>query len=165
MDYYNTIAEGYDELHSEEQARKFKLILDNFEFAPDSTVLDVGCGSGLSACFIDPPIIGADPAGELLKLARSRLWQVARCRAEDLPFKEGSFDNVIAVTAVHNFDDHRAGLAEIARVTKSSAVITILKQARNYDDIMDTIQNIFHSWEKKKIEEDEFDDILILFRN
>ena len=76
MDYYDSIADGYDELHGEEQERKFKHVLSKMEFQTDSSVLDVGCGTGLVSRYIESKITGIDPSINLLKIARSRLFQV-----------------------------------------------------------------------------------------
>jgi demethylmenaquinone methyltransferase/2-methoxy-6-polyprenyl-1,4-benzoquinol methylase len=164
MNYYDSIAEGYDNLHGEEQARKFKLVLENIEIPPDKRVLDVGCGTGLAFNHIDSHITGIDPSIELLKIAKNRLFQVTMGSAEHLPFKANSFDIVIAMTSVHNFSDFRLGLSEIVRVCKFSAVITILKKSKNFNDINTAIFENSHDWEIISVDEDEHDHVMILIR-
>lgn len=46
MEWYNAIADSYDELYSEEQIVKYELVTSNLS-KDVGTVLDVGCGSGL----------------------------------------------------------------------------------------------------------------------
>jgi ubiquinone/menaquinone biosynthesis C-methylase UbiE len=45
------------------------------------------------------------------------------CRAEDLPFADGSFDVVVSRIAAHHFDDIGAGIGEMARVSNRVVVI------------------------------------------
>ena len=47
--------------------------------------------------------------------------------ARELPFQDDSFDLVISITTVHNFDrkDCMAALKEISRVSKGNAFITV----------------------------------------
>jgi SAM-dependent methyltransferase len=45
------------------------------------------------------------------------------CRAEDLPFADGSFDIVTSRIAPHHFSDIRAAIAEMGRVSKGLVVI------------------------------------------
>ena len=45
------------------------------------------------------------------------------CRAEDLPFADGSFDVVACRTAAHHFDDVRTAVGEMARVSGDLVLI------------------------------------------
>jgi SAM-dependent methyltransferase len=45
------------------------------------------------------------------------------CRAEDLPFADGSFDVVVSRIAAHHFDDIGKGVGEMARVSNRVVVI------------------------------------------
>jgi ubiquinone/menaquinone biosynthesis C-methylase UbiE len=45
------------------------------------------------------------------------------CRAEDLPFADGSFDVVVSRIAAHHFDDIGKGIGEMARVSNRVVVI------------------------------------------
>jgi SAM-dependent methyltransferase len=45
------------------------------------------------------------------------------CRAEDLPFADGSFDVVVSRIAAHHFDDIGKAIGEIARVSNRVVVI------------------------------------------
>ena len=44
-------------------------------------------------------------------------------RAEELPFEDDSFDAAMAMITVHHWPDQRAGLAEMARVARTRAVV------------------------------------------
>jgi len=130
MDYDN-IASGYDELYGEEQNKKAALILSHAKIK--GKVLDVGCGSGkTSELFGD--VIGIDPSIELLKYAKI---PVVQGMAEELPFKDGSFDWAVCLTAIHH-TDHKKAILEMERVAANIA-ITILKKSSKHEEILKEI--------------------------
>jgi SAM-dependent methyltransferase len=45
------------------------------------------------------------------------------CRAEDLPFAEGSFDVVACRLAPHHFEEVQAGISEMARVSRGLVLV------------------------------------------
>lgn len=45
------------------------------------------------------------------------------CRAEELPFADGSFDAAVTRIAPHHFDDIRAAITELARVARHVVVV------------------------------------------
>jgi len=154
MNYYDGIAEGYNELHGEEQLKKLNIIAGEIKVNKDTKLLDVGCGTGLSAKVFDCDITGIDPAEKLLEQAP---FKKIKAKAESLPFKDNEFDVVIAITSIHNFDNIEKGLKEIKRVGKDQFALTVLKKAKNKQEILKKIENIFKI--KKQIEEDK--DIIV----
>lgn len=84
-------------------------------------VLDLGCGTGALAEALDgrgARVWGVDASEEMLAVARSRLparVAVRQARAEQLPFKDGWFERVVARLVVHLVDRPRA-FAETLRV-------------------------------------------------
>ena len=92
--------------------------------AAATALLDVACGDGylLSLIAGQRPAIeltGVDMSGEELAAAGSRLQRRAtlrRCRAQELPFEDGSFDVVVSHLALMLMDDSPLVLAEIRRV-------------------------------------------------
>jgi len=129
MGYYDAIASGYDELHGEEQRKKVTLIKEKLtelgiEF---SSLLDVGCGSGISLEGWDCYKKGIDPSGELIKKALEKGFDVQVASAEKIPFADNSFDLVICLTAAHHFGEK--GLEEIKRVGRKYFVFSFLKKA------------------------------------
>jgi len=140
MNYYDETARGYNELHGEEQLNKLRIIADEIKVSKDTKLLDVGCGTGLSAKVFDCNIVGIDPAEKLLQQSP---FKTIKAKAESLPFKDHEFDVVIAVTSIHNFDDIEAGLKEIKRVGKDQFALTVLKKANNANQITEKIKEIF----------------------
>src|SRR3989338_10662666 len=109
MDYYTLISRGYNELHMEEQLNKISIIKDNIKIGRSSKILDVGCGTGISSgfgCFV----VGIDPSIGLLKQNNNKKILGV---AENLPFKNYSFDYVVSITSIHNFKNIKKSINEI----------------------------------------------------
>ena len=153
-EYYNSIAEGYEELHGEEQHKKINLIKKYFHPKPTERLLDVGCGTGLTTEPWDCQRFGIDPAEKLLKKARQKDMIVYRLApAEKIPFDDNHFDHVISITAIQNFNDIAKGLDEIRRVGKKSFVLTFLKRSDKRPIIERFIEEKFHI--DKRLEEEK----------
>lgn len=140
MNYYDATARNYNELHGEEQLAKLKLIAEYIKVKKSTKLLDVGCGSGLSAKVFKCRITGIDPSEKLLKQCP---FKTIKAGAESIPFPDHSFDVVIAVTSIHNFTDIEKGLKEIKRVGRDCFALTVLKKSRNKELILKLINNLF----------------------
>ena len=149
MDYYNSIAKSYNELHGAEQKKKLAIIASHLAVSKDDKLLDVGCGTGLSSDFPCKEF-GIDPSLELLKQAPFKSKAVAM--AEHLPFKDKSFDTVISVTALHHTDVAKA-LEEIKRVGKNRFVFSLLKKSPSVHTLKKAIAKTFPV--AQSIEEDK----------
>jgi ubiquinone/menaquinone biosynthesis C-methylase UbiE len=153
-DYYDLISEGYDELHKEEQEEKLDLIRKYVQVDPKERLLDVGCGSGISSEF---PCIrfGIDPSFNLLKKAGERGVIPIQGSAEKLPFKDGSFDLIISLTAAQNFSDIKKALKEMKRVGRNIYVISILKKSKQVSILEEEVSSIFQNMRAEKIEQEK----------
>ena len=84
--------------------------------------LDVGCGTGRGLPLYGAGIrvIGLDPAWDSLRRARRRGPGVPLVQgsAEALPFRDGTFDTVVASLVFCSVADPARGLAEVKRVLR-----------------------------------------------
>ena len=146
MNYYNEIAEGYEELHKEEQEKKIKLIKKYLKPKQDEKLLDVGCGSGLTTRCWKCKRFGIDPSEKLLEKAKAndKNGTYALASAEKIPFSDRYFDIVVSITAIQNFDNIEKGLREIKRVGKEKFVLSFLKKSPKSKYINSTIQKLFN---------------------
>lgn len=133
QDYYNTIAPSYNELHGKEQLKKLELIK---QFIDSDSILDVGCGTGIAS---PEGSVGVDPSYELLKYNPNKF---VVGHAEKLPFKNKSFDIITCMTAIHHFELEKA-LDEIERVAKKKVIISVLRKAKEFEDIIEKIKEKF----------------------
>ena len=161
MEYYDTIAGGYKELYRQEQLKKYRLIQTHLKIREDETLLDVGCGTGLSCEVFMCKITGIDQSIKMLRRINnnSKNANFLQARGEALPFKDNIFDVIICVTAIHNFKDPKKALWEMKRVGKKKGVITIMKKARNANALNKSVQEVFSV--KKIVTEDK--DYLLFF--
>lgn len=101
---------------------------------PGATVVDVGCGTGRAlpamrdAVGDGGVVIGIDLTPEMLTVASLQCTsqlQLVLADARRLPLADGSIDVVFAAGLVQHLPDPRAGLAELARVTRPGGRLII----------------------------------------
>jgi SAM-dependent methyltransferase len=144
-DHWSEVAETWSThwAASSEPART--AIIAAAGIAPDTRVLDVGCGSGeflaqLAGLGAIPA--GIDPAPLMVEAAR-RAAPFADVRdgdGERLPWPEGSFEVVTAVNALQFADDTLAALAEFARVLVPGGRIAVANWAEGARNDLDVIE-------------------------
>jgi len=94
------------------------LVVEWAEPGPGVTALDIATGGGHVARRLreeGADVVTADRA--------PGMRPDVVCRAEDLPFADGSFDVVTVRIAPHHFDDVEAAVREMARVSRDRVVI------------------------------------------
>lgn len=126
---YSEIARGYDELYFEEQREKALVLIE--EIGNYKTLLDIGCGTGKVTALFPGKKYGIEPCFAMVQQAK---FPVVQGVAEQLPFKDKSFDVVISLTAFHHFSLPQDALKEMRRVGNRIA-ITLLKRCKKYDEL------------------------------
>ena len=98
--------------------------------APESSVLDVGAGTGLGTRrlleLVGPERVAAvDPSEPFADALRQRFpdVDVRVARAESLPFEDDAFDAAVALLVVNFMSDPAAGVAEMRRVTRAGGAV------------------------------------------
>jgi ubiquinone/menaquinone biosynthesis C-methylase UbiE len=162
-DYYDGIADGYNELYGTEQQEKIAFIKTHL---PSSwkpiRLLDIGCGTGIStAAFEAKETVGIDPSSRLLEIARKTYPSISFFEgvAESLPFKDHTFDTIISLTAAQNFSDPKQALSEMARVGGNHYIITFLKTSAIADTLREKVKT---RWPSAHIIEHKKDIIVII---
>jgi len=111
-----------------------RLILEALGDVTGLDVLDVGCGDGALATTLarrSARVTGLDPDAHMLDAARGRAGAEAvdlalvPGRTEELPFAEGAFDRVVAVTVLCFIPDADRAIAEMARVLRPGGLLVI----------------------------------------
>ncbi|HII17209.1 TPA: methyltransferase domain-containing protein [Candidatus Woesearchaeota archaeon] len=155
MAYYDDLAKGYNELHRAEQEKKLRIIAEHISITPYTTLLDVGCDTGISTAFWKCHAIGIDQSHGLIEIARDTYSGIhfIEGKAESLPFGDDAFDVVISVTALQNVEDVQQAVAEIHRVAVQDAAITFLRKSGKREAIDAAIGSLFairHRIEEEK---------------
>ena len=104
-----------------------------YDLNSDSKVLDVGCAKGFMLHDFKELIPGIEVHGiDISEYAIKNSIPSVRdslrvADARDLPFSDNTFDLVISITTVHNFDQLGCikALQEIDRVSRKNAFITV----------------------------------------
>ncbi|MBD3253381.1 methyltransferase domain-containing protein [Candidatus Pacearchaeota archaeon] len=86
-------------------------------------ILDIGCGTGLEACFfaeLGGLAVGIDPSRDVLRVAKKRAdrrdlrnTHFIPGNRDYLPFREGSFDMTICINSLFSPDEFRGFQAEL----------------------------------------------------
>lgn len=110
-------------------------LLGMFEFTEKSRVLDVGCGTGLTAYEIakryGSEVVGIDISEKMIasakrRLERQRLGGKVDFRVADifkLPFDDESFDAVLTESLLNALPEKPRAMSEIVRVTRLKGLV------------------------------------------
>jgi SAM-dependent methyltransferase len=115
-DVWSQRAELYVQSDAHREGDDLELLVDWARGA--KTALDVATGGGHVARRLRDEgleVVTCDPA--------PGMRPDVVCRAEELPFRDASFDVVACRTAAHHFGDVRAALSEMARVSAGVVLI------------------------------------------
>lgn len=98
-------------------------------------ILDIGCGLGMYVekfrRFSDQ-VYGVDIDQEKVEQARRRLPNISLAPAEDLPFKDRSFDVTLLHEVIEHVVDDRRAIAEAVRCTDVGGCVIIYAPNRLY---------------------------------
>jgi ubiquinone/menaquinone biosynthesis C-methylase UbiE len=141
---YDRIAGRFDTRYAHYSYEGVRETLINFIGPEASAVLEVGCGTGhwlaASEARLKPGrdlLAGVDPSAPMLQRARhaAPAASLVRARAEALPWRDGSFDRVFCVNALHHFADRVRFFAEAHRILKpGGGLLTIGKDPHTERD-------------------------------
>jgi len=164
MNHYDTTAYLYDLQYSEEQKLKIKFSLNNLNLKLEFFLLDVGCGTGLLFDYVSESVnvlVGVDISRGILGKAKEKIKGkknvfLVQADADYLPFQDGIFDAVFAITLLQNIPSPIKTLKEISRVAKNHAaiIITGLKKKfnpKNFEQLLSTIFLLERFWDRREL--------------
>lgn len=146
MDFYNTIANSYNELHGEEQLQKFMFI--NNIVPIKGKVLDIGCGDCQLSAIFNTDYKGVEPAKQLVLKSKFKkhfdLKNIQFTKAEDMILKE-EFDIIISVTVAHHFTNPKKVFLKCKKHLKKEGVliVSILKNSTSYQNLLEILSSLF----------------------
>ena len=141
---FDKISNNYDLLNSLFSAGIDKIWRKNLvnNFDNNSFILDVATGTaevlveGFSLSKINTGL-GIDPSIEMLKIGKAKLNKkglrnkssLFKSEAENLPFKNNTFDGITIAFGIRNTKDYNSSLLEMQRVLKKGGKLAILEFA------------------------------------
>lgn len=113
---------------------EYRLVASMLAPRPGETLLDVGCGTGYFTRRFEAgvgSVIGTDIDLDMLRFAAGHSAQGIGLVASDarrLPFRDGSFDLVVSITALCFIREEKQVLREMLRVSRRRVVLGLLNR-------------------------------------
>jgi len=139
---YRALAASYDRRWATYNRRSLELLRPSLAERDAGTLLDLACGTGnlvprLAAwrTRVDR-CVGVDLAPEMLRAAADRAAAapfpaaVFASDAAALPLRDGSIDTIVSASALHDWPDAAAVLAEARRVLRAGGRLLLLDWSR-----------------------------------
>lgn len=111
--------------------REINLIKSELQAVKSGRILDFGCGGGWlskTLASYNHEVVGIDLSHFLIKNAKRAASTVTFVVGDctNLPFREGAFDAVVSIAALHHVDVRRS-LKEVKRVLKNSCTLMLME--------------------------------------
>ncbi|MFH1081046.1 MAG: methyltransferase domain-containing protein [Pseudomonadota bacterium] len=133
FDHFDFIAPWYDRIVRLSVSPRLTELL---KLPKDGILLDAGGGTGRSSSHLRSLVgrlVICDFSIPMLRQAQAKGGiYVAQSIAEQLPFRDGLFDRVMIVDALHHFFDQRAAIREFIRVMKRGGRLVIEEPDRRH---------------------------------
>lgn len=148
---YYEFSRFYDRVFNRVFGPRIHQVISTLPIPPNAKVLEVGVGTGVSldAYPTHAKVVGIDLAAEMLEQARDKirqngLWhvQVKEMDAQDLKFKDNSFDYVMAFHVVSVVPHADKLMSEIQRVAKPGATVVIINHFRFRNRLLAAIDTL-----------------------
>jgi ubiquinone/menaquinone biosynthesis C-methylase UbiE len=128
--HFTQIAQAYQRYWSDALLPASRQLVDSLPMAPARSVLEVGAGVGalyptLAEAAPRARIVLTDPAGGMLRIAPTAAAR-AQVTADQLPFRDGSFDVAVAAFMIQYVPDARHTLREVRRVLRRGGHVGIV---------------------------------------
>ena len=108
--------------------RILEKLMRSLDLAPDSQILDAGCGSGRN--MVDfarlGAVTGVDISDASVERARLRdVGEVVQCSITTLPFADDHFDLAVCLDVIEHIEDEQGALRELYRVVRPGGSLLI----------------------------------------
>ena len=149
-DHYDTIAHRYDRVI---RFPERVLFADGRQWATAQAggdVLEVAVGTGRNLPYYraDASVTGIDLSLQMLGVARRRARESAApiqlhvADAHRLPFRDATFDTVVATLALCSIPDDVRAVTEAARVLRPGGALVLLEHVRSPSPVVRTVQRL-----------------------
>ncbi len=137
------MADTYERVHGRRTGAIAADLVAMAGVVPGQRVLDVGTGTGVvaaAAISAGARAVGVDPSIEMLRVCREARPDVpvAAAVAIDLPFRDGTFDAVMAGFVLSHFVHLDTALFDLIRVTRPGGTIAVSTWSETEDEFQRT---------------------------
>jgi ubiquinone/menaquinone biosynthesis C-methylase UbiE len=128
---FDDVADIYDRVRAPVHAAPARDLVDLVAPSRGARVLDVGTGTGVAAeaaaAAVGPEgfVVGIDPSLPMLRLALPRHPHVLAAQAIDLPFRDETFDAVLANFVIAFFTKYDTALFDMLRVLRRGGTLGV----------------------------------------
>lgn len=126
-------------------------------------ILDLGCGTGNIAyqikTTIEADLIGVDVSLAMLTVAKNKSLEVlcTNINNQRLPFRDSSFDSIVAAYVIHQIKNLNFLLSECYRVLRDGVLVLLTSSHKQIEDQHPIIKDFFPSY--ISIDKSRFPDI------
>lgn len=141
-------------------ARRARIIFDNLDLKGNEKLLEIGCGRGfylktLKTVWPELKITGVDINQSYLEQAKDFIGNLEEklkdnlkeslkielkiADATDLPFKDKTFDRIIATEILEHIPDDQKAISEMYRVLKPGGIVMVTVPNKNYPFLWDPL--------------------------
>jgi len=139
VEQFNTWSKDFDQKRFLPFYFSNKAVLKTLNPQHGSSILDVGCGTGILLQQLRQlgkglNLYGMDIAPEMVKVARAKFGKSVELRqgsANSLPYGDNSFDYVTCATSFHHYPNPDNSLREMFRVLKLGGKLVLLDPFTN----------------------------------
>lgn len=131
---FNKQAQTFDgTMYSTFSREAYPIAIEALLKIPFGSILDLGCGTGMALNLLlekrpDVKAYGLDLSENMLKVAGNRLGSKAELTkgdAENMPYKDGSFDTVMCIESFHHYPEPLKAFSEVMRVLKPDGTFVL----------------------------------------
>lgn len=174
---YNSSAQFYDSRYKQIQEEKYSLVLNRYKIN-GKMILDLGSGTGLLFGFINSTkyqramkytYVAVDISWNMLlkhkikalKSNREKNINLMLADAENLPFRENTFNCVFSFTLFQNLPHIKQGIQELLRVSTQNCDLkfSILKKETKLQNLLELLKPLVKDFEI--IDKEHIEDIII----
>jgi ubiquinone/menaquinone biosynthesis C-methylase UbiE len=146
--FYNLANKVYKRLKFDGERSYRNEFLQELELNDGDRVIEISCGTGDNFQYIDRNVqfYGLDLSWGMLKACKRHLksWKkdakLFHGNAEELPFRDNTFDVVFHVGGINFFNDISKALREMVRIAKPGSKLMIVDE--NEEHVKNTYENI-----------------------
>jgi len=175
MEYYNVIAESYNQLYGKEQSLKYEMTLNFSKIAMASIVLDLGCGTGLFIKEIAEKagfVVGIDLSRSMIEIAKKDSKDLNNVflicgDANHLSLRDDVIEKIFSFTLLQNLPNLQQAVEEMMRVAKvdSELILSVDKKSFTLEGLRQLLKENLKISNFIVVDAKKLKDYLVICRN